>query len=162
MKNKRPPFKLAKGDIVATFDPGGTTGVCVGSFEPTSPLYFNIVDSLVVPWGNVVDGTLAVFQRHRPKVVISEQFTLRRGEEHGQVGSKFPSCEAQGIVRAWCKVYKAYFDTQEPIIMSRVEILPEHLPLLSDAPGDHARDAYKHLRYLMVQYMHYYYMRRAV
>lgn len=159
VKSKRPPFRLAEGDVVAAFDPGGTTGVCIGKFAPLTPSYFYVVDSQMIPWSNVVEGTLAVFQRHRPKVVISEQFTLRAGEEQGQIGSKFPSCEAQGIVRAWSRVYKAYFDTQEPVVMSRVEILDEHLPLLCKGRGDHAKDSYKHLRYLIVRYMHWYYAR---
>ena len=147
---------------VMAWDPGGTTGLCVGLPAPTEPSGFQVVDSAIVPWHNRFSKIRAYIDRYRPSHTIVEPFVLYRHKAQDQVGSHFPSAQVIGIIEAYLfmtgvamPVYQGAF-----LIAGKppVQVLPEHKPLLfkgtTPADTEHALDAYKHLRYWMQQQRH--------
>ena len=109
-----------------------------------------------IPWDRRKEDLWALFTATFreglpvPQYTVVENFRLRPGRAMEQVGSTFPSVEVIGLIEAFQFVTKNYFKLvyQEPAIISRVQVLPEHAPLFVGKP--HAADAYRHARYFCV------------
>lgn len=132
---------------VLAVDPGKTTGVCIASCN-SSELWIN--ESYVLSWynrHNIIDTIDCLFP---PDIIVIEQFRLRADKAHTQVNSTFPSVQFIGIIDAAVYIYNtdSTIIYQQPAVMARVQIMPEHKDLLHNS--EHARDAYKHLRYYWV------------
>jgi hypothetical protein len=138
--------------IILALDPGATTGYCLVD-DSTG---FGVVSVGEIPWDSrlglltaLIGGTSAHNGLLQPQAVVVEAFRLRPGRAMEQVGSIFPSVRIIGIIEALLYQRpdrsKVPLVFQEPGIMARVEVLPEHADLFVGMP--HAKDAYKHARY---------------
>jgi len=145
-----------KDKCIVAIDPGTTTGVCCIQQHPGSVYGFQVVSSWQRPWEDRLSFFMALFngtfvdvndKTLLPEIVVLEAFRLRPGRAMEQVGSIFPSVRIIGIVEAFTSlmVPQPVIVFQEPGIMSRTEILPDHMERLSGLI--HAQDAYKHARY---------------
>lgn len=141
---------------VLGIDPGQTTGVCTLETFPTRKGYSNyrVVLAEQIPWETRKSDLLALLRgssQPQPDYIVMESFRLRPGRAMEQVGSTFPSVEIIGLVEGF--VYALGLNIpiyyQEPAVISRVQILPEHEEFLKGKV--HASDAYKHVRYYLVR-----------
>lgn len=146
---------------VMAWDPGGTTGVCVGAADPTAPAGFQVVFSEIVPWATRFSKIRAYIDRFRPEHTIVEAFRLYRHKVQDQVGSTFPSAQVIGIIEAYLFMSGCAMPSYQGayIIAGKppVQVLAEHAPDLwkgSAIDREHALDAYKHLRYWFEQQRH--------
>lgn len=138
--------------LVLGIDPGKTTGVCMLKAGKD----IEVVMAEQIPWDRRKEDLWALFTATFreglpvPQYTVVENFRLRPGRAMEQVGSTFPSVEVIGLIEAFQFVTKNYFKLiyQEPAIISRVQVLPEHAPLFVGKP--HAADAYRHARYFCV------------
>lgn len=157
-------------NLIMGVDPGRTTGVCLIQEQERD---FWVVTSWQIPWEQRVTFFVALFSGAfadpngvilLPEIVVIESFRLRPGRAMEQIGSEFPSVRVIGIVETLAEIVpqlialqtlipamtakmvkKPLLVYQEPSIISRVEILPEHKEELSGLI--HAQDAYRHARY---------------
>lgn len=150
-------------DIIMAVDPGQTTGVCIIKEFDKAPNAltqidgFQVMASWQIPWESRISFFVALFSGAfatddgeilLPGIVVIESFRLRPGRAMEQIGSEFPSVRVIGIVETLiyqCTVAQPLLVFQEPAIIGRVEILPEHKQQLSGLI--HAQDAYRHARY---------------
>jgi len=138
--------------LVLGIDPGKTTGVCMLRVGET----LEVVMAEQIPWETRKEDLWALFTAtfreglSVPLYTVVENFRLRPGRAMEQVGSTFPSVEVIGLIEAFQFVTKNYFRLvyQEPAIISRVQILPEHASCFVGKP--HAADAYRHARFFCV------------
>lgn len=139
------PIELA----VLAWDPGPTTGVCrieqyVG--EPT----FRVVLSAIVPWNQRFQISQQLISTDLNAEIVCENFLLYKAKAKKLMGNDFPSSQMIGTLGAWAWLYgQRTIHLYPASIMSRVEILPEHVDLLHNS--EHGRDAYKHARNHMVK-----------
>lgn len=137
--------------IVATFDPGLTTGYCVVQVAHDLPAGFVVLESGVVKWSTRVLGVRALLRKYRPNLTVVEEFKLYKHKAQDQIGSDFPSVRVIGII----ETYMVEFELGAPAFQGAaliagappVRILEEHVSLLHNS--EHARDAYKHARYFV-------------
>lgn len=147
-------------NVICAWDPGGTTGFCAGILDPQQPSGFRILESAIVPWPNRFSRIRGLIDLYRPHTTIVEPFVLYKHKAKDQIGSKFPSSQVIGIIEAYLymtgcamPIYQGAF-----LIAGKppVQVLPEHEGQLwlegSVDLREHARDAYKHLRYWVVQH----------
>jgi len=142
--------------IICGVDPGNTTGVCLID-ETASRDDFQVVGVYQIPWEYRISffqalftGTFADEVQSKPllpEVVVIESFRLRPGRAMEQVGSEFPSVRVIGIVETFISlcIPKPLLVFQEPSVIGRVEILPQHIEQFKALI--HAGDAYRHARY---------------
>lgn len=155
--------------IILALDPGRTTGACA---IETLDSGFRVITALEIPWENrlpileaLLDGTYYSQVPQLPEAVVVETFRLRQGRALEQTGSDFPSSQVIGSIQAFLHLDKlprppgqgflypnenrAYgldrLHFQEPVCMSRVEILPGDFSFVSGS--EHRKDAYKHARF---------------
>lgn len=140
---------------IAAIDPGQTTGVCIIGETPKSN-DFRVVGTWQIPWESRISFFVALFggtfaddkgKPLLPEVVIIENFHLRPGRALEQIGSEFPSVRVIGIVEVLVALCcpKPLLVFQDPSVIGRVSILPEHEERLAGLI--HAQDAYRHARY---------------
>lgn len=137
--------------LILGIDPGKTTGVCMLRTGET----VEVVLAEQIPWDRRKEDLWALFtatfreELPVPQYTVIENFRLRPGRAMEQVGSTFPSVEVIGLIEAFHFITKNFFDLvyQEPAIISRVQILPEHAAFFVGKP--HAADAYRHARYFL-------------
>ena len=141
---------------IVGIDPGYTTGYCMVE-ESSDHRDFQVVSAAQIPWEKRISFFVALFsgtfanakdEPQLPEIVVIEAFRLRPGRAMEQVGSDFPSVRVIGIVETLiycCQPCKPLLVFQEPGVIGRVEILPEHIDQLSGLI--HAADAYRHVRY---------------
>ncbi len=153
-KKPTPTPYLQSGDIVVGFDPGLSTGMCVARFFPQLPLRFEILRSDVLMWDTIEAATKHTLEpkAHQPRIAIVERFTLYRHKAQDQIGSSFPSAEVIGIIRTWCFLFGLEMVRQPASVLERVGIPAEHAPQIMRSP--HARDAYGHVRYFILDDIH--------
>lgn len=143
---------MPKREVIMAWDPGGTTGVCAAVPAPDQPSGFLIIESTIVLWNNRFSRIRDLIDLYRPTHTVVEDFTLYKHKANDQIGSRFPSSQVIGIIEAYLYMIgcampsyqKAFQISGKPPVL----ILPEHLPLLT--ASEHARDAYRHLRYWFV------------
>jgi hypothetical protein len=153
---KRLDRALEPGDIVASFDPGESTGVCVARYNPQVVLRLEVLYSDVFPMARVDVLSLSLLRKWSPRVVVMERFVLYEDKAESQIGSQFPSVEVIGVLRAWCCVLKIPTIRQPAVVLARTGIPSEHRGLLkSPDEGEHARDAYGHARYFILDIHHH-------
>jgi len=134
------------------FDPGGSTGFCE-AIATLSDRTFQVVKSCTIDWsdrfkvGDLLQGT---DEAPLPDAVIVESFRLYQHRAKEQIGSDFPSSQVIGMIEmiAWQIGILDKVVYQPASNISRVQVLPEHKP--SVAASEHARDAYRHLRYYIL------------
>lgn len=139
--------------IVIAFDPGGTTGYCVGEYHTEVIGLFAVRESGAIGWSSVCSRIYELLSAWRPAVIVTERFVLYKHKASDQIGSDFPSSQVIGIIKA----YSSSLGLPAQIFQNasvangkpQVRILPEHEPLLQTS--EHARDAYRHLRYWITQ-----------
>ena len=138
---------------ILAIDPGLTTGACILDATPTG---FKVVTAVEIPWAQRF-SMLAAFVLDMssllpstPVAFVVESFRLRQGRAFQLSGSDFPSSQVIGAFECLLHMYNMshLLTMQEPGVMSRVQILPEHF---YDVEGsEHKKDAYKHARYYFV------------
>jgi hypothetical protein len=142
--------------IIVAIDPGSTTGVCIIREQPSVECGFQVVSVWQIPWEQRTSFFMALFNGTfatdngkplLPEIVVIEAFRLRPGRAMEQVGSIFPSVRIIGIIEAFIEISlpKPLMVFQEPSVIGRVEVLPEHKEALSGLI--HATAAYMHARY---------------
>lgn len=146
---------------VMAWDPGGTTGVCVGVAAPSVPAGFEVVHSGIIPWANRFSKIRAYIDHYHPEHTIVEPFILYKHKAKDQIGSNFPSAQVIGIIEAYLYMSGCAMPSYQGayIIAGKppVQILSEHRPLLYKGKPDdmeHGFDAYKHMRYWFEQQRH--------
>lgn len=139
---------------IVGIDPGQTTGVCAADEQGDD---FQVASTWQIPWENrlsffraLLCGTFAHDNGEPllPEVIVIEKFHLRPGRALEQIGSDFPSVRIIGIVEAFaslCLPVQPLLIFQDPSVIGRVEILPQHAEQLKGLI--HAQDAYRHVRY---------------
>lgn len=146
--------------IILGVDPGQTTGVCMIRTTDENINNFDVLLAEQVLWNNrhADFWALLVTMNERivpvPDIVVIENFRLRPGRAMEQVGSTFPSVNVIGLIEAFQYVAPISFELayQEPAIIGRVQILPEHQELF--VGKQHAADAYRHARYYSITNAH--------
>jgi hypothetical protein len=142
-------------NTIVAIDPGQTTGVCAIR-EAHKSDDFQVVGTWQIPWEDRVTFFVALFsgtfalgksKSLLPEVVVIENFHLRPGRALEQIGSEFPSVRVIGIVEVLVALCcpKPLLIFQDPSVIGRVSILPEHEERLAGLI--HAQDAYRHARY---------------
>lgn len=130
--------------ILAGFDPGGTTGVCVAKVDRGE---FFIIDACQVEWDDRLD-LLDMMASINPDVVVVESFRLYAHKAQAQINNSFPSVRVIGLLEAaWhfhCGSNRLWVE-QPASVMSRVAVMHAHQFALVNK--QHAVSAYKHLRY---------------
>jgi len=141
---------------IVGIDPGNTTGYCMIDEAPDKS-GFQVVSVAQIPWEKRVSFFQALFygtftndkgEPQLPEIVVIESFRLHPGRAREQTGSEFPSVRVIGIVEAFvsmCCPKPPLLVFQEPGVIGRINILPEHESMLSGLV--HAADAYRHVRY---------------
>lgn len=138
--------------LILGIDPGYTTGVCLCAYTPgggpTSEL--SIIKALQIPWERRLPDLWALLDQKAVERIVVESFRLRPGRAMEQVGSAFPSVQIIGLIEGflYARAAPTPVTYQEPCVISRVQILPEHQLNLRGLP--HAADAYRHVRYYVV------------
>ena len=143
--------------IVLGVDPGQTTGFCLLKNCQGRQRVYSLLEAGQILWDRrkldmyaLLSGTYRT-RLPVPEAIVIESFRLRPGRAMEQVGSTFPSVQVIGNIEAFQFALSLSVPLifQEPSIISRVEILPEHEDRLTGKP--HAQDAYKHARYYLVK-----------
>lgn len=145
---------------ILAFDPGRTTGACL---IRTNDRGFEVVRAVEIPWENRFRETMALvssmyqFPTDKPQpqiAIVIENFRLRRGRAVEQSGSDFPSSQVLGAIGAWAYMWDLTdkIALQEPSVIGRVQILPEHEVHVKGS--EHKKDAYKHARYYFITRTH--------
>lgn len=145
---------MHSNDIIMGFDPGGSTGYCVGQMDPNEVLGFKVLRCNVIQWEDRKPAIKALLNHFRPRVCIVEDFVLYATKAKDQVGKRFPSVIVIGII----ETYLYELGLNEMILrlastISRTEIPKAHepfIPQLSAEQCEHAMDAYKHVRHHIV------------
>jgi hypothetical protein len=138
---------------IISFDPGEITGFCEAEWLPGND-DFSIVKSSTINWSDrfagIRDSLLGNSDAQLPSVVIAESFRLYAGKARDQINNSFPSVHVIGIISTYMFEYGILdrLVLQPASVMSRVMLLKEHVPSL--LKSEHARDAYRHLRYYIV------------
>lgn len=143
---------------VSSWDPGGSTGVCVGIVDPTVPAGFQVVCSAVIPWANRFSRIRALLDHYRPTTTIVESFRLYKAKAQDQIGSNFPSAQVIGIIEAYLFMCGLAMPIYQPAALIAgqppVKVLPEHVESLYKGTAvdmAHSNDAYLHMRYWIEQ-----------
>jgi hypothetical protein len=139
---------------IVAFDPGETTGYC--DAEVSDDGSFRVITSCTIAWSARFRVTRELLQGMHltvpllPDAIIVESFRLYYHKKDDQVGNDFPSSQFRGIIEtfAWELGLLDKVVLQPASVMSRVAILAEHVPQV--IRSEHARDAYRHLRYYVV------------
>lgn len=141
---------------IVSFDPGETTGFCEALVNPHDDGKFQVVKSAKIAWGDRfwVNQLLAgVDEAPPPDTIVVESFHLYAHKAKDMIGNSFKSSEMIGIISTYAHIQglleRMVF--QPASCMTRVQILPEHAPHLLES--EHARDAYRHLRYYIVTHL---------
>lgn len=162
MRDEQNAF-FAPGAIISAWDPGETTGICVGKIREdlaTSRIYFDVLYSDIISWTDHYKRTAELLDWYRPDIIVIEGFWLYEGKAKAQVGNTFPSVEVIGVIRAraFDRGLLNRIITQPAALASGVQIKQEHESLLyslgTSELREHAKDAYRHLRYYTVQQVH--------
>lgn len=149
--------------MILAVDPGKTTGIAVAK-----NVIFDTFDLWSVGdvfWVGRCAWFAAFFAEHHAELthIIIERFFLYNNQRtmNAQINSDFPSVRIIGIVEAYAHLYglqnKIVFQdascihgrsatTRRPKML--VTIAPAHQKVLEHA-SDHAKDAYRHLRYFV-------------
>lgn len=133
---------------IMAWDPGGTTGLCIGVRDSSAPGGFTVLESHAIRWERRFVAIRACIEQHQPTHTVIESFTLYKHKAKDQIGSDFPSSQVIGIIGAYlymCGLEAPVFQPAS-LIHGRpeVQLLPQHEPLLGSTA--HQRDAYRHLR----------------
>lgn len=145
---------LQNKSIIMGFDPGGTTGYCVGRIDNTLTLGFEVVRCNVIQWDDRIPAVKALLHHYRPSLCIVEDFVLYASKAKDQIGKRFPSVLVIGILEAYLHELSL-----NPMVLrlastiSRTEIPKAHqssIPQLDAVTREHAMDAYKHIRHYLV------------
>lgn len=138
------PYHLAVGERITTFDPGGTTGACSGTYLGEGR--FSLDVAVQILWDDFAQMEALMLGADW---VVVERFALYASKARDQINSEFPSAQWIGAIRhhAW------QLGTLDKVVIMPAaarlvaKVLPEHAPMLT---GPHARDAYMHLRYFCI------------
>jgi hypothetical protein len=140
---------------IVSFDPGYVTGFCEAIWNPGDD-DFLVVKSSTIDWPSrhtgVRDLLLGTGEVPLPSVIVAESFRLYAHKAQDQIGQDFPSARILGVIETYAYEYGVLntMILQPASVMSRVQIRPEHKSSLDKS--EHARDAYKHLRYWIVMH----------
>jgi hypothetical protein len=136
--------------LLIAFDPGATSGVCVG--QHISGKSFKIVNSLEITWPDRFKiFNLLYANRTTITAIVIEEFRLFANKTtlNSQINSEMPSSRVIGIIElsaALCKLDCLHFQT--PAQRKNVNVSPEHAPQLMRSR--HTIDAYLHLKYFVL------------
>jgi hypothetical protein len=136
---------------IVSFDPGEHTGFCEANVDGDT---FEVVKSTTIVWEErfelVPQLLVGTDKAPLPDVIVVEMFRLYGHKAQAQVGNDFPSSQMIGVIQTYAHMLNLLDKVvlQPASVMSRVKILDEHAPSLHRS--EHARDAYKHLRYYVV------------
>jgi len=150
---------------IVAFDPGAVTGFCEALVSSDGTI--QVVKSQEIAWANRFSGVHGLLRGIElgtrtldpdrtfaplPDVIVVEAFHLYAHRAKEQIGNDFPSVKMMGVIETYAFelgiLDKIIY--QPASVMSRVTILTEHVP--SIARSEHARDAYRHLRYYVVMH----------
>lgn len=135
--------------IVMSWDPGGTTGVCVAEWSPRIQGTFRVIYNSVVLWPSRLARIRELIDEYVPETTVVESFKLYEHKAQDQIGSNFPSSQVIGIIEAYLYMTGLNLPVYQSasLICGKppVLILAEHNALLHHS--EHGRDAYKHARY---------------
>lgn len=141
------------GNIIMGFDPGGSTGYCVGMVDE-SVLGFTPKKCNVIAWDNRLPAIRALLGHYRPNICIVEDFVVYKDKAKSLVGKRIPSAVVIGIIETY--LYELNLPAMHLLMastISRTEIPTGHLkfiPKLVAEQKEHAMDAYKHVRHFVV------------
>lgn len=126
--------------ITVAFDPGLTTGYCVFS------------DGNIVTYDQVKFLELVGILEELPKpdVVIYENFQLFKHKAKQQIGSKFETVQAIGMIKSWAKRNGAEVIEQKPEIKKIAQMWTGMKPTGSHNVNSHWVDAYNHGMYYLI------------
>lgn len=136
---------IEPGAMIVGIDPGETTGVCQIRYGGSR--VFEVISAVALPWERRfrLDEYISGMD-----YVVIERFSLYASHKDTMVNNEFPSVRIIGIVDYICYLRnlddRMYF--QPASVMGNVKVLPEHEKYIP--PGEHARDAYKHIRYFIL------------
>lgn len=133
---------------ILAIDPGGTTGIAVGTFDDSGrpPLDFSAhMYEVFGPACMALDGFLPRFGSG-PDLVVLERFTLTQETAKKSTAGSKTTIEISGVVRYLCWLYDYKLEEQSPADAKNF-IDDRKLKILNVwTPGpDHARDATRHL-----------------
>ncbi len=143
---------------ILSIDPGETTGVCAAVVLPSDE-DIRIVKSCTLGWAQRFDvrGLLqSTFSDENgwvsltPDVIVVEGFRLYANRAKQQIGNDFPSVQLIGMIE-FVSYELGVLDRvvyQPASCMKMVTIEPKYRSQLMNS--EHARDAFKHLRYYAV------------
>lgn len=142
------------------FDPGKSTGyvdIDLPAITAGDP-GIAVAASSVLPWDdrfqiyNLIDGRM--YDTGLPDVIVVESFHLYAGFAKQQINNDFPSSQVIGIIHAYAHLLGVLDKVilQPASCISKVAI-PQHLGSRIDR-SEHARDAFKHVRYYIVTHPH--------
>ena len=125
--------------ITAAFDPGLTTGYVI--FDNDKPFKYGQVKFLEL--------VTLVESLPTPDVVVYENFELFKHKAKQQIGSKFETVQAIGIIISWCKRNGADLIEQRPTIKPIAQKWTGMVPTGSHNTNSHWIDAYNHGMYYL-------------
>lgn len=134
---------------IVSFDPGETTGCCVGVWEEDYGRDFGITHANEVFWGERFLQVKRILNLYKPEYIVVESFLLYPHAAESQIGKDFPSVQMIGIIKTYAYEMGMldHVHMQPAYVRKGIKILPHHR---DDLYGVHVQDAYQHLRYFVI------------
>lgn len=145
---------MRNNDIVAGFDPGGSTGYCFARIDDSKELGFVILRCNVIQWEDRIPAIKALLSHFKPVMTIVEDFVLYKDKAKSMVGKRFLSSMVIGVIETCA--YELHIPGPKYMMtssISRTSIPTAHMalmPALDAEQKEHCMDAYKHVRYHIV------------
>lgn len=127
--------------ITVSFDPGLLTGYCV--FDNAKIIKYDQVKFLELV--GVLEGL------PKPDVVVYENFQLYGHKAKQQIGSKFETVQAIGIIKSWAHRNKAIQIEQKPSDKVIAEKWTGVVPTGAHNNNSHWIDAYNHGMFYLIK-----------
>lgn len=127
--------------ITVAFDPGLTTGYCI--FDDASPVSYGQIHFLKLV--ELVEGL------PKPDVVVYENFQLFGHKAKQQIGSKFETVQAIGIIKSWAKRNKAEQIEQRPSDKAIAQKWTGIVPTGAHNTNSHWVDAFNHGMFYLIK-----------
>lgn len=133
--------------IIVVFDPGESTGWVA---QDTTT-------------GRLMGGTCPkdhlkvaeILEHYKPAEVCIESFMLYPGKAQSLAWNTFYPCEVIGVIKYWCMLHNVPLIEQQPSIKKYAGGFQDDLKLMEPYPSqvitEHTRDAYLHLKYLLLR-----------
>lgn len=140
-------------------DPGTTSGLVVAR-DVKSPTDFTLSYVAEISWSNRFMFLDLIRDNYQSvETIIIEDFRLYKSKAKDQINSQFPSVSVKAVIETAAYQYNIFdrihyqmayciHRTVNGRMQSTVKLLDQHVDQL--AKRNHAKDAYRHLRYYLI------------